>query len=83
MRKLVCPYPIDQLICADRTIHVNQQSDEKAPLAGVPDIQALPVYPGLDIAEQPEFHCHLYSLHQAIGVCPINRYGRILSFVGS
>ena len=51
VRRLVRPYPIDQLIDRDRTVHVDQQGDKHAPLAGMADFEPPAVKSSLDIAE--------------------------------
>jgi hypothetical protein len=59
VRGLVGPYPIDQPIHRDRTVDVDQKGNQDATLAGMTDLETLPVETSLDIAEQPEFHRHL------------------------
>ena len=58
VRRLVRPDAVDQLIRWDGTVHVDQQRDQDAALPCVADVDALPVAPYLDVAEQPELHPH-------------------------
>ncbi len=51
VRRLISPHAIDELIGRDRMIDVDQQCDEHAALADMPDVEALPVQPRLDVAE--------------------------------
>ena len=65
MRQFVRPDPVDQLVCRNQAIRVDQQRHQNAALAGRADVETLPVSPRLDIAEDPELHRHAYSLYQA------------------
>ena len=51
MRRLIGPHAIDELIRRDRMIDVDQQCDQYAALAGMPDLQALSVEQHLDVPE--------------------------------
>ena len=62
VRQFIGPDPVDQLVGRHRAVHIDQQRDQNTALAGGPDVECLPVGTGLDIAEQPELHCHLYSM---------------------
>ena len=62
MRQFIGPDPVDQLVGRHRAVHIDQQRDQNTALAGGADVECLPVGAGLDIAEQPELHCHLYSM---------------------
>jgi hypothetical protein len=42
----------------DGIVYVDKQRHEYASLACVPDVEATPVEQSLDLAEQPELHCH-------------------------
>ena len=51
VRSVVRPHPVDQLVRRNRSVHVDQQRRQHTPLAGVADVQPLPVEAGLDVAE--------------------------------
>ena len=59
VRRVVRPHPIDQLVGRDRIVDVDKQCHQNAPLACVPDVQAVPIEQSLDVAEQPELHRHV------------------------
>jgi hypothetical protein len=51
VRRVVGPDPVDQLIGGDEPVDVDEKSNENAALAGMTDVEALPVNMCLDIAE--------------------------------
>ena len=51
VRRLVGPHPIDQLIHRDRSVHLDQQGGEHAPLTGMTDVEPPAVKSSLDVAE--------------------------------
>jgi hypothetical protein len=75
VRWLVGPHPINELARRDRTVDVNQESDEDAPLAGMTDLKPLPVEANLDVAEQPELHRHSVQPSLDDRGCLANRLG--------
>jgi hypothetical protein len=51
MRRLVGPHAIDELFRRDRPVRVDQQGNQNASLAGMPDLQGISVEQHLDVPE--------------------------------
>ena len=64
MGQFIGPDAVDQLICRNESVGVDQQRRQNTALPGRADIEPLPVGQRLDISENPEFHRHAFSLHQ-------------------
>lgn len=55
-RRAVRPHPVDQLVDRHQPVRVGQQRRQHGPLPRRPELDRLAVHPGLDRAQQPEFH---------------------------
>jgi len=51
MRRLVGLHAIDELFRRDRPVRVDQQGNQNASLAGMPDLQGISVEQHLDVPE--------------------------------
>jgi hypothetical protein len=51
VRLFACPHPLDELVGRHRPIHVDQQTRENTALPRMPDVEAVAVHVGLDVAE--------------------------------